>query len=49
VATTISEDRAFALSRAQGDLLVLTHVYTATLVVGLGGLFGLLTMCVASG
>lgn len=32
----------FALSRANGDLLVLAHVYTATLVLGIGALFGLL-------
>ena len=25
-----------------GDLLVLTHIYTATVVVGLGALFGML-------
>jgi len=33
---------SLALSRAGGDLLVLTHVYTATAVLGLGALFGLL-------
>ena len=33
---------ALALSRAQGDLLVLTHIYTATLVLGVGALFGML-------
>ena len=32
----------FALSRARGDLLVLTYIYTATLVLGVGALFGLL-------
>ncbi len=32
----------FALSRARGDLLVLTYIYTATLVLGAGALFGLL-------
>src|SRR5580704_8726113 len=42
MATITTDERALALSRANGDLLVLTHVYTATLVVGLGGLFGLL-------
>ncbi|HTD35081.1 MAG TPA: cbb3-type cytochrome c oxidase subunit I [Candidatus Elarobacter sp.] len=31
-----------ALSRAAGDLLVLAHVYTATLVLGIGALFGML-------
>jgi cytochrome c oxidase subunit 1 len=31
-----------ALSKAGGDLLILTHFYTATLVLGLGALFGLL-------
>ena len=30
------------LSKARGDLLVLTHIYTATLVLGVGALFGLL-------
>jgi len=30
------------LSRANGDLLVLTHIYTATLVLGVGALFGML-------
>ena len=33
---------ALALSEAQGDLLALTHIYTATLVLGIGALFGLL-------
>jgi cytochrome c oxidase subunit 1 len=45
MATTVSvkvDERALELSRVHGDLLVLTHIYTATLVVGLGGLFGLL-------
>ena len=31
-----------ALSRAAGDLLVLAHLYTATLVLGIGALFGML-------
>jgi len=31
-----------ALSNADGDLLVLTHIYTATLVLGVGALFGML-------
>jgi cytochrome c oxidase subunit 1 len=35
-------DREAAVSRASGDLLALTHIYTATLVLGLGGLFGML-------
>jgi cytochrome c oxidase subunit 1 len=30
------------LSRAAGDLLVLAHIYTATLVLGVGALFGML-------
>ncbi|HTD38248.1 MAG TPA: cbb3-type cytochrome c oxidase subunit I [Candidatus Limnocylindrales bacterium] len=30
------------LSRADGDLLALTHLYTATLVLGIGALFGML-------
>ena len=30
------------LSRAAGDLLVLAHIYTATLVLGIGALFGML-------
>jgi cytochrome c oxidase subunit 1 len=33
---------ALELSRANGDLLVLTHIYTATLVLGVGALFGVL-------
>jgi len=35
-------DDAQELSRASGDLLVLTHIYTATLVLGVGALFGML-------
>jgi cytochrome c oxidase subunit I len=35
-------DEALELSRASGDLLVLTHVYTSTLVLGIGALFGML-------
>ncbi|MDQ6942768.1 MAG: cbb3-type cytochrome c oxidase subunit I [Candidatus Eremiobacteraeota bacterium] len=35
-------DEALELSRASGDLLVLTHVYTATLVLGVGAVFGML-------
>jgi len=31
-----------AISSAAGDLLALTHIYTATLVLGIGALFGLL-------
>jgi len=34
--------RDLALSDADGDLLSLTHIYTATLVLGIGALFGLL-------
>jgi cytochrome c oxidase subunit 1 len=37
-----SLSREFELSKAGGDLLVLTHIYTATLVLGFGALFGLL-------
>jgi cytochrome c oxidase subunit 1 len=33
---------SFELSRAAGDLLVLAHIYTATLVLGIGALFGVL-------
>jgi cytochrome c oxidase subunit I len=33
---------SLALSRAAGDLLVLAHIYTATLVLGIGALFGVL-------
>ena len=32
----------YDLSREMGDLLVLTHIYTATLVLGVGALFGAL-------
>jgi cytochrome c oxidase subunit 1 len=32
----------YELSREKGDLLVLTHIYTATLVLGIGALFGVL-------
>lgn len=49
MATVLGHDRALAraesaaeLSRAQGDLLALTHIYTATLVLGIGALFGML-------
>ena len=31
-----------ALSRAGGNLLALAHIYTATLVLGIGALFGML-------
>ncbi len=34
--------RPAALARASGNLLALTHVYTATLVLGIGALFGML-------
>jgi cytochrome c oxidase subunit I len=33
---------SLALSRAGGDLLVLAHIYIATLVLGIGALFGVL-------
>jgi cytochrome c oxidase subunit 1 len=36
------DDRRAALSRAGGHLLALTHIYTATLVLGIGALFGML-------
>jgi cytochrome c oxidase subunit 1 len=42
---TQARDRAdfpLALSRAQGDLLVLTHIYTSTAALTLGAFFGLL-------
>ena len=46
MATSLGEvrtaDEALELSRASGDLLVLTHVYTSTLVLGIGALFGML-------
>jgi cytochrome c oxidase subunit 1 len=48
VTTTASPGRtgpknnALELSKAKGDLLVLAHIYTATLVLGLGALFGVL-------
>jgi len=35
-------ERELALSRAGGNLLALTHIYTATLVLGVGALFGML-------
>jgi cytochrome c oxidase subunit I len=35
-------DPVLELSRASGELLVLAHVYTATLVLGVGALFGVL-------
>jgi cytochrome c oxidase subunit 1 len=34
--------RTIALSKANGERLVLAHIYTATLVLGLGALFGML-------
>ncbi|MDB5071451.1 MAG: cytochrome [Candidatus Eremiobacteraeota bacterium] len=37
-----TSDDALELSRASGDLLVLTHIYTSTLVLGVGALFGML-------
>jgi cytochrome c oxidase subunit 1 len=36
------DDGALALSVASGNLLALTHIYTATLVLGIGALFGML-------
>lgn len=38
----VSERNHTELSKAHGDLLVLTYLYTATLVLGIGALFGLL-------
>ena len=38
----ISATRPAELSRAGGNLLALTHIYTATLVLGIGALFGML-------
>ncbi|MBV8642665.1 MAG: cbb3-type cytochrome c oxidase subunit I [Candidatus Eremiobacteraeota bacterium] len=35
-------DGVLDLSRANGNLLVLAHIYTATLVLGIGALFGML-------
>ncbi|MDB5041123.1 MAG: cytochrome [Candidatus Eremiobacteraeota bacterium] len=37
-----SAGESLALSRAGGDLLVLAHIYTATFVLGIGALFGVL-------
>jgi cytochrome c oxidase subunit 1 len=42
VLTPPPADRALALTQADGDLLALTHIYTATLVLGVGALFGVL-------
>jgi cytochrome c oxidase subunit 1 len=36
------EARDYEVSRAGGDVLVLAHVYTSTLVLGIGALFGML-------
>jgi cytochrome c oxidase subunit 1 len=41
-AAEIRDAARLELSNASGDLLVLTHIYTATLVLGFGALFGLL-------
>ena len=40
--TTQTLSREAEVSRAGGELLVLTHIYTATLVLGIGALFGML-------
>lgn len=40
--TMTPPDDPFPLAGAHGDLLVLTHIYTATAVLGFGALFGLL-------
>jgi cytochrome c oxidase subunit 1 len=42
VTAAASGERELALSRAGGNLLALTHIYTATLVLGIGALFGML-------
>jgi cytochrome c oxidase subunit I len=42
IALDARDDRLNALSRAGGNLLALTHIYTATLVLGIGALFGML-------
>jgi cytochrome c oxidase subunit 1 len=42
MAGTAAVESKERLSRAGGDLVALTHIYTATLVLGLGGLFGML-------
>jgi cytochrome c oxidase subunit 1 len=42
VTAVATGERDLALSRAGGNLLALTHIYTATLVLGIGALFGLL-------
>jgi cytochrome c oxidase subunit 1 len=36
------DNDSYTFSREKGDLLVLTHIYTATLVLGVGALFGAL-------
>jgi cytochrome c oxidase subunit 1 len=40
--TSFAASREADVNRAAGDLLVLTHIYTATLVLGIGALFGML-------
>jgi cytochrome c oxidase subunit 1 len=42
VTAVANGERELALSRAGGNLLALTHIYTATLVLGIGALFGML-------
>jgi len=38
----VRSNDTLALSRAGGNLLALTHIYTSTLVLGIGALFGML-------
>jgi cytochrome c oxidase subunit 1 len=40
--TLTRDDGALALSKAEGDLVALIHLYTATIVLGVGALFGML-------
>jgi len=40
--SAVRTNDALALSRAGGNLLALTHIYTSTLVLGIGALFGML-------
>ncbi|MBV8196661.1 MAG: cbb3-type cytochrome c oxidase subunit I [Candidatus Eremiobacteraeota bacterium] len=42
ISAPMEDPQKLALSRAGGELLVLTHVYTGTLVLGFGALFGVL-------
>jgi cytochrome c oxidase subunit 1 len=42
IAAPKTDDGLRAISRESGNLLALTHIYTATLVLGIGALFGML-------